>query len=72
MGMAWNLARASCEPPRKSLAAMEASCATEVVQSSLVKRGPQIGEARRAYRQHAGHLLRLRFRAPACSKSPLS
>ncbi len=62
MGMARNLARALCEPPRKSEATMEASCAISVVQWPLVRRGPQIREATRAFRRHPGHLLRLRFR----------
>ncbi|MBB4373521.1 hypothetical protein GGD63_006344 [Bradyrhizobium sp. cir1] len=72
MGMAWNPGRASCEPPRKSLTATEASRAAEVVQWSLVRQSPQLGEARRAYGQHAGQLLRLRFLGPARSRPPLS
>lgn len=71
MGMARNVARALCEPLRKSEATMEASCAI-VVQRPLVRRGPQIHEARRAFRRHPGHLLRLASAGPACSRPPLS
>ncbi len=72
MRMARNLARALCELPRKSEATVEASCATGLVQWPLVRRGPQIPEARRAFRRHPEHLLRLRFRGPACSRPSLS
>ena len=72
MGMARNLARALCESPRKSEATMKASCAIRIVQWPLVRRGPQLREARRTFRRHPGPLLRLRFRGPACSRPPLS
>ncbi|SCB51887.1 hypothetical protein GA0061098_101692 [Bradyrhizobium shewense] len=49
MGMARNLARALCEPPRKSEATMEASCAMTVVQWPLVRQDPQIREATRGF-----------------------
>lgn len=72
MGMARNVARALCEPPRKSEATMEASCAVRIVQWPLLRRGPQIREGRRAFHRHPGHPLRLRFRGPASSRPPLS
>ncbi|SFV19081.1 hypothetical protein SAMN05192541_14515 [Bradyrhizobium arachidis] len=72
MGMARNVARALREPPRKSEAMMEASCGIRVVQWPILRRDSQIREARRAFRRHPRHLLRLRSLGPACSRPPLS
>lgn len=71
MRMARNRARALCEPPRKSQATMEVSGPLGVLQWPLLRRGPQIREARRVFRRHPGHLLRLRFRGPACQAAAL-